>query len=184
MFSAGLDLKHISTLNHTNDIRYFIIEFIGLLGRIMSLSIPSIAVVKGAAVAGGCMFCFAHDFIYVKDKAMFACNEVDLGIPLPPGMMETIKRKHTGYKTMRDMTLFGKKYTEKEALKEGMVDEIVNDLSVVVEKAKELAPFGCNRVNFRKLKAESNKIAIDACFNKQHGVGVIGYTTIPTFPKL
>ena len=38
------------------------------------LPFPTFALVQGAAVAGGCMFSFAHDFIYVADKAMFACN--------------------------------------------------------------------------------------------------------------
>jgi enoyl-CoA hydratase/carnithine racemase len=38
------------------------------------VNVPTIAVVKGAAIAGGCMFSFAHDLIYVIDKATFACN--------------------------------------------------------------------------------------------------------------
>ena len=64
-----------------------------------------------------------------------------------------------------------------------MIDEIVNDLGKVIEKAKELAPYGENKLNFGKLKAESNKTVIDACFNKQHGIGVVGYTVLPG-PKL
>ena len=82
-----------------------------MLGRIASLSLPSIVVVKGGCIAGGCMTAFAHDLIYVVDQATFACNEVDIGLPLPPGMMETIKRKHSNIITLRDMTLFGKKFS-------------------------------------------------------------------------
>jgi len=88
-----------------------VLEFISLLGRISVLPFPTIALVKGAAIAGGCMFSFAHDYIYVADNALFACNEVDIGLPLPPGMLAVIKRKHRDYKTLRDMCLFGKKYT-------------------------------------------------------------------------
>ena len=49
-------------------------EVIGLLGKVSVLPFPTIALVQGGAVAGGCMFSFAHDFIYVADKAIFACN--------------------------------------------------------------------------------------------------------------
>ena len=78
--------------------------------------IPTFTIVKGGAVAGGCMFAFAHDFIFAADSAMFACNEVDNGLPLPPGMMAVIKKKHTNHQSLRDMTLFGKKFTAEEAL--------------------------------------------------------------------
>ena len=63
------------------------------------------------------MFAFSHDMIYAKDSALLAFNEVTIGLPLPPGMMQTIKRKQSNYKTLRDMVLFGKKINEKEALK-------------------------------------------------------------------
>lgn len=76
-------------------------EFIALLGRIALLPFPTVAVVKGAAIAGGCMLSFAHDYIYVADSGLFACNEVDIGLPLPPGMLAIIKRKHNDYKTLR-----------------------------------------------------------------------------------
>lgn len=62
------------TLTHYEARRYMTLEFIAMLGRMVSLSIPTIALVQGAAIAGGCMFSFAHDFIYVKDKATFGCN--------------------------------------------------------------------------------------------------------------
>lgn len=113
IFSAGLDLKYVSNLKHVQDIRYFILEFIAFFGNIALLNVPTIAVVKGAAIAGGSMVAFAHDLIYVVDTATFACNEVDIGLPLPPGMNAIIKRKHSNQISFRDMTLFGKKFNEK-----------------------------------------------------------------------
>lgn len=104
-------MKYVSNLQHKEDIRYFILEFIALFGRVAVLNIPTICVVKGAAIAGGCMFSFAHDMIYVIDRGVFACNEIDIGLPLPPGMNAIIKRKHPNHSTFRDMTLFGKKFT-------------------------------------------------------------------------
>jgi enoyl-CoA hydratase/carnithine racemase len=45
-----------------------------MYGTLAMLPIPTIAVVKGAAIAGGCMLSFAHDLIYVIEKGLFACN--------------------------------------------------------------------------------------------------------------
>ena len=87
MFSPGLDLKYVGKLKHINDARYFYLEFISLYGRILSLSIPSICLIKGPAIAGGGMFAFSHDLIYAKDSALLAFNEVTIGLHLPPGMM-------------------------------------------------------------------------------------------------
>ncbi len=89
-------------------------------------------------------------------------------------MNTVIKRKHTNSITFRDMTLFGKKFTEKELLENRMIDGIVHDLKPVIEKAKQLSKYASNRSNFRNLKAENNKEIVDACFNKQHAVGSIG----------
>jgi enoyl-CoA hydratase/carnithine racemase len=73
MYSGGLDLRYATNLPHPSQ-KYFVLEFIALLGRMSVFTIPTIALVKGAAIAGGCMFSFAHDNIYVADKALFACN--------------------------------------------------------------------------------------------------------------
>jgi enoyl-CoA hydratase/carnithine racemase len=74
---------------------------------------PTIALVKGAAFAGGCMFSFAHDYIYVAGDGVFCANEADLGLHLPPGMMEILRKKHNSYNSLRDMTLLAKKFVAK-----------------------------------------------------------------------
>lgn len=131
-FSGGLDLKYTSNFKHIQEFKYFVLEFISMLGRFASLNVPTIAVVKGAVIAGGCMTAFAHDIIYVVDHATLACNEVDIGLPLPPGMMETIKRKHSNKQSLRDMVLFGKKFSEREALENKMIDAIIPNLKTAI----------------------------------------------------
>jgi enoyl-CoA hydratase/carnithine racemase len=64
LYSGGLDLKYATNLHH-QDQRFFVLEFINLLGRLSVFPIPTFALVKGGAVAGGCMFAFAHDSIIV-----------------------------------------------------------------------------------------------------------------------
>jgi len=73
MFSGGLNLKYISDL-HNEDKRYFVQEFIAVLGRITGFPMPTISLVRGGAVAGGCMLAFAHDYLYVGGNALFQTN--------------------------------------------------------------------------------------------------------------
>lgn len=57
-------------------------SFIRLLGRVLSLCVPTIALVNGHAIAGGCMLMFAHDWRFGRaeqDKAKIALNEIELG---------------------------------------------------------------------------------------------------------
>ncbi len=75
------------------------------------LGVPTICLVHGAAVAGGTMLAFCHDFIYVAGEASFHCNEMSNGLPLPPGMFAAIAKKHSRGNTLRDMTLFARKFT-------------------------------------------------------------------------
>jgi enoyl-CoA hydratase/carnithine racemase len=74
IFSGGIDLKYTSELGRIENIKYFILELIAMFGRVTMLNIPTIAVVKGACIAGGFMLTSSHDLVYVVDKAVFACN--------------------------------------------------------------------------------------------------------------
>lgn len=49
-------------------------EFVNLVGRIAVLPLPTFCLVRGAAAAGGCIFAFAHDFVYAAGKATFSAK--------------------------------------------------------------------------------------------------------------
>ena len=142
IFSAGIDLKYASSLKHPDDRKYLVLEVTSFMGRFLSLSVPTFGVVSGPAYAAGCMFGLSHDYVYVKDKAAFICNEVEIGVPLSTGMTEVLRQKNFKNTSFRDMTLFAKKFDEKEALKHNIVDGIVNDLGPVIEKAQLVAKYG------------------------------------------
>lgn len=98
-----------------------------------------------------------------------------------------IKKKHNDFKTLRDMCLYGKKFTSEEALKFGMIDGILPTgtiLKEIGEKAEKLSSYGGNKENFKKLKSELYKDVIECCFNRQHAVGAIGEVKFPILPKL
>lgn len=49
-------------------------EFIALIGRVSVLPFPTFSLVRGGAVAGGCMLAFSHDYVYVGGNAVFQTN--------------------------------------------------------------------------------------------------------------
>lgn len=65
VYSGGLDLNHMANANQY-DRSNFILEFTRLLGRMLSFCVPTIAIVSGHAIAGGCMFIFAQDFRFAR----------------------------------------------------------------------------------------------------------------------
>lgn len=73
------------------------------------------------------------------------------------------------------MVLTAKRYNASSALENGIVDKITDPAKLFEEGltwAEQLSTFGSDRVNFKKLKEEMNKVAIDACFNKGLATGV------------
>ena len=181
IFSGGIDLKHLMSI-HPEDVRHVVLEYASFIGRFESLSVPTIAVVNKAAVAGGCILSFAHDYVYSMPKTLFLCNEVDLGTPAPTGIFEAIRKKHRKSSTYRDMMLFGQKFNEEQLLKEKIIDGVVASLNPVMEKAEQLTTFGYNKPNFKRIKEELNKVVIDASFNKQFQAQ--GYFKMGPSPKL
>lgn len=61
-----------------------------LVGRIVALPVPTICIVKGACYGGGVMLSFAHDFVYAAHNCAFKCPEVDIGMPIPPGLVAVV----------------------------------------------------------------------------------------------
>lgn len=115
LFSGGIDLKYASNLE-PEDQRYSTLEFIALFGRISVLPFPTFCLVKGGAVAGGCMMAFSFDYVYVAGKALFSTNEAQLQMHFPPGMMAVIKKRHPFPSGLRDMVVFSRQFSAEEAL--------------------------------------------------------------------
>jgi Delta3-Delta2-enoyl-CoA isomerase len=123
LFSGGLDLKVLSNLE-VQDQQYTTLEFIALLGRIAILPFPTFCLVRGGAVAGGCMFAFAHDFIYVAGKGKFSTKEAELQMHFPPGMLAVVRKRHPYPHVLRDMIVYAKEFQATEALEGHLIDGI------------------------------------------------------------
>jgi len=123
-YSNGLDLAWLMGEGKTQW-KTFIPEVLKFLGRLMGFPLPTVAAVNGHAFAAGAMLALAHDFRVMRsDRGFFCLPEVDIKIPLAPGMRALIQSRLTPT-VFRDALLTGKRIGGMEAKELGMVDEAV-----------------------------------------------------------
>ena len=86
-FSNGLDLDWIqspSDFPKRGDREIFGEEFMYLMGRIITLPIPTICAINGHAFGAGFMLALSHDVRIMREDRGFLCaNEIQLGLKIP-----------------------------------------------------------------------------------------------------
>jgi methylglutaconyl-CoA hydratase len=124
-FCAGLDLSSLQQMNdktaaeHTADA-----ERVGRLFRTLyELPKPTIAMVHGAAVAGGTGLATMCDFTLAVPGAKFGYTEVRIGFV--PAVVSAFLILQIGEKQARDLLLTGRLFSSEEALRLGLVNEVV-----------------------------------------------------------
>ena len=105
----------------------------------MAFPVPTVAAMNGHAFAAGAMLALAHDYRVMRgDRGFFCLPEVDIKIPLAPGMNALIKCRLSPT-VFRDTILTGRRIGGMEAKELAIVDEAV-PLDQVLPKAKEKQP--------------------------------------------
>jgi len=123
-FSNGLDLAWLSG-DGQHEGGAFIRSVLRLLGRVLAFPIPTVAALNGHAFAAGAMLALAHDFRVMRaDRGFFCLNEVDIKLPLAPGMTKLLQTRLSPT-TLRDVILTGARIGGKEARERGIVDDAV-----------------------------------------------------------
>ena len=123
-YSNGLDLAWIAGEGQ-NEGGAFVGDVMRFLGLVMSCPVPTVAAINGHAFAAGAMLALAHDFRVMRADRGFVClNEIDIHIPLAPGMTALVKSRLNG-STLRDMVLTGARLGGEDASRRGVVDAAV-----------------------------------------------------------
>src|SRR6185295_6804204 len=118
-YSNGLDLDWMGQAG-MDRANAFLPEAIRPLGRVLASPVPTVAAVNGHAFAAGGMLMLAHDFRVMRsDRGFFCLNEVDLGLPLAPGMTALVKSR-LGIDTFRDAVLTGARIGGSDAARRGI----------------------------------------------------------------
>ena len=171
-FSNGLDLAWIqSTGEHRGgDRTVFADEFMKLMGRLITLPIPTICAINGHAFGAGFMFALCHDVRVMREDRGFACaNEMQLGMAIPRPELMLFRHKipmHAFHETVQ----LARRWTGPDAKAAGIVQQTAsaeNLLSVAMQRATELAPLGANRKVFGEQK--ETLYGENAVLNGPHG---------------
>ncbi len=109
-----------------------------VLERLAGLTVPTIAVVAGAAVGGGVGFVAASDFVLARADATFRLPEVTLG--LPPAQVAPFVADRIGRVRALQVMLSAEALDADAALRCGLVDRVApNDAELAAELARTLA---------------------------------------------
>jgi cyclohexa-1,5-dienecarbonyl-CoA hydratase len=118
-FSAGVDVSE-----HTTDKVEEMIEVFHQMFRHMDkLEVPTVAVVAGAALGGGCELVLFCDMVIASERASFGQPEIQVGV-LPPIAVVALPEIIGPKKTM-EMVLTGDRIRADEALQIGLVNRVV-----------------------------------------------------------
>ena len=124
-FCSGLDLSALQTMQDKSAAEYRVdAERIARLFRTLyELPIPTIAAVHGAAIAGGTGLAMICDFTLATPAAKFGFTEARIGFV--PALVSAYLALQIGDKRSRDLLLTGRLFDAAEALRLGLVNEIV-----------------------------------------------------------
>jgi 3-hydroxyacyl-CoA dehydrogenase/enoyl-CoA hydratase/3-hydroxybutyryl-CoA epimerase len=126
IFIAGADLKTLLKQAQTGELGAFIAEGQRVFNRIAALKIPSVAAIHGACAGGGYEVTLASDWRVASDDpaTRIGLPETTLGL-IPAWGGSTRLPRLIGEDNAVEVILKGKLYSASEALKIGLVDEVV-----------------------------------------------------------
>ncbi|MBA6389373.1 fatty acid oxidation complex subunit alpha FadJ [Colwellia sp. BRX10-3] len=150
-FVAGADVHMLASCTSASEATALSRQGQMIFDQLENLSIPVVAAVHGACLGGGLELAMACHAIVCSDspKTALGLPEVQLGL-LPGGGGTQRLPKRVGIQKALDMMLTGKQLRAKEALKAGLVSDVVPN-SVLLKTAEQLALSGKVKPKARQL---------------------------------
>lgn len=137
-FSGGVDVGE-----HMGDLATKMIkEFHNMFHNMDKLGVPSIAVVNGAALGGGCELATYCDMVIASEKAKLGQPEIQVGV-LPP-IAALIFPRIMGRKKAMELILSGDVIGAEEAKDIGLVNQVVAHDNLEEEAEKFIQKFTQN----------------------------------------
>ncbi|ARD43559.1 fatty acid oxidation complex subunit alpha FadJ [Colwellia sp. PAMC 21821] len=170
-FVAGADVHMLANCTSASEATALSRQGQMIFDQLENLSIPVVAAIHGACLGGGLELAMACHARVCSDspKTALGLPEVQLGL-LPGGGGTQRLPKLVGIQKSLDMMLTGKQLRGIQALKAGLVNDVVPN-SVLLKSAEQLALSGKAKPKARKLSImdkllEGNGLGRSVLFNK------------------
>ena len=169
LFTAGNDLNELYA-KKTTKARFtdFWRAQTHFLAHLNSTKLVTVAAIKGACPAGGCITALSCDYrIMTEEKGYIGLNEVLIGLPVPKLWCKLMER-NIGAKYAHSALMTGKMFKPREALAVGLVDELAPEPDLlaraegVIKKWAKLPHFGVSTTK-RFLKDEIANEMFEFC---------------------
>jgi cyclohexa-1,5-dienecarbonyl-CoA hydratase len=117
-FSAGVDVGE-----HMGDMAPKMLSaFNGLIADLLDFPLPTMALVEGTALGGGCEVVLACDLVYANERATFGQPEVKVGVYPPPAV--ALLPDLIGPRRAAELIYTGKVLSAAEARDYGIVNRV------------------------------------------------------------
>jgi enoyl-CoA hydratase/carnithine racemase len=142
-WTQGLDLEWIMTAfgdpARHNEIRGLLRGLNDVSACCLTYPMPVIAAITGHTYGSGVVLACACDFRFMRsDRGFFCLPEVDINIPLLPGMQAVIEKALPAYK-FNEMYLTGRRFTGKELEEHHVVLKSCEGSELLVKEAMTFA---------------------------------------------
>lgn len=131
VFSAGLDLEEVAALDVPRA-RRLLAALEGTVEALFTYPAPTVALVNGHAIAGGCVLalCCDHRVAAANPRARIGLNEVAAGLAFPPRTLAMIRARLSP--AQAEQAILGARLLDPPAAREaGLVDEVAEDARAV-----------------------------------------------------
>jgi cyclohexa-1,5-dienecarbonyl-CoA hydratase len=126
-FCAGVDVA-----DHTaSKVETMLARFHGVIRALLSLEMPVVASVHGAALGGGMELALACDIVLARDDARFGQPEIKLGV-FPPAAAVLLPRI-AGRQRALDLILSGRTVSAEEAYAMGIATQVFTTADFAVD---------------------------------------------------
>jgi len=164
-WSQGIDVAWMTdrlTNNDPGSMRDFLYGIDGVFKRLLTFPMPVIAAIGGHAAANGANLACACDFRFMRgDRGYFFYPEVDINIPLFPGLMAICKKAIPLYK-LDEMFLSGRRYSARELEPHHIFVSVTENAEALMAEALAFArTFQKKRGIFAEMKRRMNRGVIE-----------------------
>uniref|UniRef100_A0A7S3JI46 Enoyl-CoA hydratase n=1 Tax=Euplotes harpa TaxID=151035 RepID=A0A7S3JI46_9SPIT len=169
IFSNGMDLLNIKDEKELGTL----FEDAGkLLSKLVSVGMPTIAMVDGHAFAAGFYMVISHDYVIMKKEKGYLCfNEMQFGAPVNEYNSVLAKAK-MGTRNYHELYLEAKKINAEEAHRRGIVHIVASEKDihkVTQEFAEKIADTNKDTKSYEMTKADIYKDVIHS-LTKEPGI--------------